>query len=332
MNVRLVVGPIVALLLSSYAPGQQMSRGSGEIVTSRHTAVNAGGDFKQKLLHQIVLEEEAVRQAESAHAANVVLGRAYVQLGESYECAAQWERSEAALDHAVSLFRHAAESSEELADALSQLGGLHIAMGKLRESEKEDQEELKLVEKFGDRLRIARSWSDLAGLSLVQHKFEKARDFAQQALAEFTVNTQADATDRIRARYTLSMALCYLKDWASAIPLLKDAIDEAKADRQPSDFFIGLGDFLLGFVYWKSGNLSDAGLHMQEGTVAMSEQLGWGFPAYMNALKQYAKFLRENQQVEASNVVERRIRQAEAVVDVHSLQSSRGMLGLDGLR
>lgn len=61
--------------------------------------------------------------------------------------------------------------------------------------------------------------------------------------------------------------------------------------------------------------MTDAGLHMKEGTVAMSQQLGWGHPAYLSVLKRDAQFLRENRQVEAANVVERRIRQAEDIVD-----------------
>jgi hypothetical protein len=113
--------------------------------------------------------------------------------------------------------------------------------------------------------------------------------------------------------------------------LLKAAIDEGKAKLQPDDLPIGVGGFLLGYACWKSGNVSDADRFMQEGTAAMSRQLGWGHPAYLSALKQYAQFLRENRQVEAANVVERRIRQAEAVVDVHSIQTSQGMFGFDGL-
>jgi hypothetical protein len=34
----------------------------------------------------------------------------------------------------------------------------------------------------------------------------------------------------------------------------------------------------------------------------------------------------------AANVVERRIRQVEAVVDVHSIQTAQGMFGFGGLR
>jgi hypothetical protein len=71
--------------------------------------------------------------------------------------------------------------------------------------------------------------------------------------------------------------------------------------------------------------------YLERGTAQMNTQLGWGHPVYLKALRCYAQFLHENRQVEAANVVERRIRQAEAVVDVHSIQTAQGMFGFDGL-
>ncbi len=330
MNVRLIASPIFALLLSPFAPGQQPSS-TDEIGGRARVEASAGSAFKQELVRQIALQEETVRKAEAAHATDVELARRYVRLGVSYANLTQWARSEAAMEHAVSLVRHVPEPSEELAEVLTQLGSLHLAMGKLRESEKEELEGLKLREKLGDHLQIARSWNDMGELYLAQKKFEKARDVAQKAVAEVVANKQADVFDRTVARSVLSMAMCYLKDCPSTIPLLKDAIEEAKAKMRPDDFPIGLVDFLLGYAYWKSGNISEAGQHLQDGTSAMNRQLGWGHPAYLNALKQYERFLREDRQVEAADVIQHRVRQAEAVVDVHSIQTAQGVLGIDGL-
>ena len=109
-------------------------------------------------------------------------------------------------------------------------------------------------------------------------------------------------------------------------------IEEAKTMLQPGSFPIGFGNFLLGYAYWKSGNMLDAGPQFQEGTTAMSVQLGWGHPAYLAALRQYATFLKQNKQKDVANALELRIRQAESVVDVHSIQSSQGMFGMNGLR
>jgi tetratricopeptide (TPR) repeat protein len=331
MKARLVVSPVLVLLLSAYAPGQQMSQVAGEVNQPAHATANATA-FKQELTRRIAVQEAIVRQAESAHATNIVLSKSYGRLGLLYEDAAQWKQSEAAMERAVTLLRSTSEPTEDLAWALSQLGNLHILMGKLRESEKEHQEALKLRQSLGDQLQIARSLDDLSALFLSQNKFEKARDFGQQAMAEFVANGRATALDRISARFTLSRALCSIKDCASAIPLLKAALDEAKATLRPDAFPVGLGHFLLGYAYWKSGDMSRANEYMEQGTILINAQLGWGHPAYLKALQCYATFLHENRNVEAANVVERRIRQAEAVVDVHSLQNGQGSFGFTGLK
>jgi tetratricopeptide (TPR) repeat protein len=331
MNVRLVASSVLALLLLSYASGQQTLQGGGEADPTARAAADTG-TFKENLSHRIALEEAAVRQAESAHASNVALSKIYVQLGLFYQDAAQWGASEVVLRHAVSLLRPATEPREELARAISQLGSLHTLMGKLRESERECRESLKLRQSIGDRLQIARSWSDLAALSLLQSKFERARDYAQQAMAEFDTDERASALDKIAARFALARALCSINECASAVPLLKTALDEANAALRPSDFPVGLGHFLLGYAYWKSGDMSRANEYMERGTVLMNTQLGWGHPGYLKALGCYAEFLHENRNVEAANAVERRIRQAQVVVDVRSLQSGPSALGFAGVK
>ncbi len=71
--------------------------------------------------------------------------------------------------------------------------------------------------------------------------------------------TELQPYDRISARYTLSLALCYLKDYSSAFPVVKAALDEAKATMRPIDLPVGFGDFLLGYIYWKFGDIAKAG-------------------------------------------------------------------------
>jgi tetratricopeptide (TPR) repeat protein len=271
-----------------------------------------------------------VRRSEAARVGNVELSKAYEQLGLLYEDAAAWERSEAALRHAISLL--GPERNEDLAVALSDLGNLHILMGKMRETEKEELEALKVRQDLGDPLQIARSWNDLAVLNLQKQKFEKSIDFARRAEAEFVRNEKASALDRITVRLALGEALCSLKDCASAIPMLKATLEEATATLRREELPVGFSTFLLGYAYWKSGEMSLAGEYLERGTTLMSVRLGWGHPAYLKALAHYARYLRENQRIEAAKVVEGQIRQAQAVVDVHSLQTSQGMFSSNGLR
>ena len=330
MNVRLIPNAIVLLLLSHCAGGQSLpAQGADPSRPPIFVAPNTSDAYKQGLLRRVALAQAAVQQAEAAHATNVALSKAYVQLGLWCQNAAQWDRSEAALAHAVALLRNPAgpgeDSNADLAIAISQLASLHVMMAKLRESEKEGQEALRIRLNLGDLLLIARSQDDLAILYLAKQKYEKSRDMARLAEAELVRNARATVLDRVTARITLAESLCNLKECPSAIPLLKTALEEAKAALLPDDFPVGLSDFLLGYAYWKIGNIAGAGEYLERGTEEMSRQLGWGHPAYVRALRCYADFLHENRQVEAARVVERRIKQAEAVVDVHSLKTAQGM-------
>ncbi len=317
MNLRLFICPVLALLLAPWAFGQQ----SLTEIPSR-----------EEILRQIAMCEASIKEAESAHANDEVMAKMYSRLASLEVNAARYGESEAAFEHTISLLRRNPGSSQQLAEELASLGWVHVEMGKMRQAESEELEALKLREGVGDSLEIARSWNSLAAVYLRWRKYAAARDFARRAVDEFAVNQRADVVDKVSSQFGLSMALCSMKDCASAISLLKEGIGIANATFQPKDFPLGVGYFLLGFAYWQSGNLSEAGRFMEQGTAIMKEQLGWGHPAYLNALRQYALFLRKSQRPEEAKTVEHEIRQAEAVVDVHSIQTRAGGDVLAGLR
>jgi tetratricopeptide (TPR) repeat protein len=318
MNVRMVIGSMLALLVCPLVSGQ--------------TTTQTDASPKQEVLRQIAISEAAERKMESAHADNAVLGRGYIELGLLYSDAGLWNKSEANLERAVTVFRHTSGPGDGLAEAVGRLGSLHVVMGKFGESEKEEMEALKIRQNLGDRLQIARSLDDLGGFYLAEHKYAKAKDFAQQAVTEFLSDDKAMPYDRISARYTLSLTLCYLKDYSSAFPVVKAGLDEAKATMRPIDLPVGFGDFLLGYIYWKFGDIPKASEYMEHGNAVMAERLGWQHPTYLGVARQYARFLRENRRVDEAETVERQIRQAEAVVDVGALQTQKGSYGLVGLR
>lgn len=323
MNVRLVVSVVLALSFSFSLAGQQIVSNAGKLVGA--AAVKQEREFRISLL------EDAARRGEANRGPNIDLGKIYGQLGLLYQDVALWARAEAALERAVQLFRRDEASKKELAKAISELGNLHVAMGKLRDSEKEGQEALRIAEELGDKLVIAQSWDDLAGLALAQHKYERARDFAEKAVAEFVANKGSEPFEVISARYTLALADCNLGDYGHAIPLLTDAVDEARTKMSPRDLPAGFGEFLLGYALWKSGDTSAAGAHLEEGIAVVKEQLGWGHPVYLRVLEHYAQYLRETRRLEAANGVMREIRRAEAVVDVRSLETRSAPNGFDGL-
>jgi tetratricopeptide (TPR) repeat protein len=325
MKVRLVASLIVALLIARCAPGQSVPGDARQSGTAVEDITKSSDASRQKLLRGVVVAEAAVQRAEAAHVSNVVLSKAYLQLGLWCQNAALWDRAEAALEHAIALLRHPPDAPADLSAAISQLASLHLMLGRIHESEKEQQEALKIRLGIGDPLLIARSQDDLAILFLAKLKYDKARDLARLAEAEFTRNERADVLDRVTSRVTLSEALCNLNACPSAIPMLMSALEEAKASLPSYEFPIGLSDFLLGYAYWKSGKMTEAAPYLAQGTTEISKQLGWGHPAYLRALKCYAEFLHADRQQDAADVVERRIRQMEAVVDVHSLKTAQGM-------
>jgi tetratricopeptide (TPR) repeat protein len=348
MNFRLLIPSVLVLSLASFVKGEQIC-GNGESVGPVRAAANfivpvvtvgcnrlgASVDnrwgmgqqslteipARAELLRRISVYEAAAKQAQSAGASDDTVAKLYARLASLYEDAGMYSQSEGALDHAIALLRSNAESSGLLATNINYLGMLHVEMGKMRDAEREELEALRLRQNAGDSLEVARSWNTLSGLYFKERKYPSSRDLAQRALDEFSRDKQADVVDGISSRLNLSLALCYMKECPSAVPVLKDAVAIAKIAFKANDFPVGEGEFLLGFAYWKSGDVAGANEYMEEGTSMMKEQLGWGHPAYLNALGQYARFLRENHRMEDAEAVERQIRRAEAVVDVHSIQT-----------
>jgi hypothetical protein len=54
----------------------------------------------------------------------------------------------------------------------------------------------------------------------------------------------------------------------------------------------------------------------------MKIDLGWGHVLYVNAISQYAKFLRQRGQVEEAASAERELRQMLSVVDARTMTAS----------
>lgn len=328
MNARRMIGLIVVLGMSCCGFAQQRLDGT----TGTERSQGDASAVKQKLLDRVAVYESAARNAEQEHTPDLGMARVYWTLGLAYEDAGETGRAEAALTRAVALFRRSDTRGGELAESLDSLGVLHTWVGKMREGVKEEEEALELREKLGDRLLMARSWSSMAAMKIQQKKFGEARDLAQKAVDEFASDPQATLNDGLAARYALGMAMCKQKDFAGAVPVLREAVGDAKAAPAPQEMPVGIGEFLLGYAYWKSGDVANAGREMKTGVATLETQMGWGAPSYVHVLRLYAEYLHETRNVEEASSVERRIQQAESVVSVGALQSNRGVFGFDGLR
>jgi tetratricopeptide (TPR) repeat protein len=330
---RYLVAVMLVGSLVGFAVGQQVGQGEGgsaQPKSAEASRIKVEFPDRPELLRRIALYEAAARKAEAAHPTDGSLVKIYLELGLMYETLAMYPRSEEATRRAIWLLRDGAPS--DLADATSDLARLHIATGEFRQAEREESESLRLRERVGEPVAIARSWNQLATVYLKRHQNKKAVEFAQKAMGVLGEGPKVDPVDRIGVRFTLARALCDSRECGRAIPLLQEAIALSKDTFGTDGLPVGFCNFLLGYAYWKSGDMDAASLWMERGTTRMKVELGWGHPGYLDALTQYAEFLRERGRKEAAVALEREVKQAQAVVDVRTLATRPGALGLAGSR
>lgn len=285
---------------------------------------------KPELLRRIALYEAAERSAERAHTGTESMVRIYSNLAALYEDACMYSRSEEVMHREIAMLRSGPQ--DELADAIGHLAVLHIAMGEMRQAEKDDFEALRISESMGNPVGVALTWTDLADVDIKQRHYKQALDYAQRAMAVLAENPKVDVADRIVVRQTLAYALCGLKECGQAIPILKDAIEMEKSSYGADSLMVGTGYYLLGYTYWQNGDMEDAAELMARGTARMKVDLGWGHTIYLNAMTQYARFLRQRGQKEAAASAEREVKMANAVVDARSLTTSSSAFAGAGSR
>jgi tetratricopeptide (TPR) repeat protein len=309
---------LIAVFIFAFAGTFANGQSVGAIAPLAAVVPQSKAEFpgKPELLRRIGLYEAAARKAETAHTDRKSLVKIYANLGGLYEDAAMYPKAEDAMLRAISLLR--AGPQDELAEEIGHLAVLHVAMGELREAERNQMEALAIRESVGDPTGIALTWNDLADLYIKNRQYKKALDYAQRAMDVLADRPDLSTSDRIAVRQTLAFALCGVGNCEKAIPLLKDALELSKSSFGADSLPVGIDEYLLGYAYWQSGNLHDAAEWMGQGIARMKVDLGWGHTIYVNALRQYAKFLQKTGQTEAAASADIEVHQAEALVDARS--------------
>jgi tetratricopeptide (TPR) repeat protein len=315
----LMIRSLIAILMFACAGTLVNGQPGGATVPAAAVVPQSKAEFpgKPELLRRIALYEAAARKAETAHTDRESLVKIYANLGGLYEDAAMYPKAENTLLRAISLLREGPQ--DELAEEIGHLAVLHLAMGEVREAEKNQMQALAIRERVGDQVGIALTWNDLADLYFKKRQYKKALDYAQRAMGVLADRPDVSASDRIAVRQTLALALCGVGNCEKAISLLKDAIELSKGSFGVDSLPVGVDEYLLGYVYWQNGDMNDAAEWMGRGIARMKVDLGWGHAIYVNAVGQYAKFLRKTGQTEAAASAESEVHQAEALVDVRTL-------------
>ncbi len=284
---------------------------------------------RPELLRQISIYEEAARKGEAAHASEGYMAKVYVGLASMYADLAMYPRSEEALQRGIALLRRDSEPKRgELASAIDDLGMLHVTMGDLNKGEKEGQQALQIRLKEGDRLAIGASYRQLAALYLKRREFKKSVDFGERAMDAIGQDPLVNPDDWVAVRYTVARALDESGSYGRAIPLLQQGIEQAKVSFGATSLPVGMGDYQMGLTCWHDGQTVEAARWFERGIGLMKVELSWGHPTYINALREYAKFLKQHGTEEAALAVEREIHQADAKVDVSTMAKMPGSASL----
>ena len=290
---------ILACLAACCASGLQLN---AQILTK--------GDLQRE-----TAEYEAYsRSAEPPHMPAVEAGRIWLHLGILYQHAGKYGLSEITYEHAMRLLTIAPVSQPDLADAIDDLGTLYMETGNLKGAEDAESKAMKMREATGLESELLQSWYHLATLYLREHQADKSRSFAQRAFDAFSKDINAIPEDKIGAQIVLSASLCQSHRYPEAITLLQSALQLSNDLYGPEQFPTGLNTFLLGYAYWKSGDLVSANKLMQRGSDILGKTLEW-HPAYLYVLTQYAQFLRKAHKQDAAHAIEKEIKQRSA--DLH---------------
>jgi tetratricopeptide (TPR) repeat protein len=255
--------------------------------------------------------EAASRSAEPPHMPAVEAGRIWLHLGILYQHSGRYGQSEITYEHAMTLLTIAPVSQPDLADAMDGLGTLYMETGNLKGAEDAESKAMEMREATGLESELRQSWYHLATLYLREHQAAKSRSFAQRASDAFSKDINAIPEDKIGAQIVLSASLCQSHRYPEAIALLQSALQLSNDLYGPEEFPTGLNTFLLGYAYWKSGDLVSANKLMQRGSDILRKTLEW-HPAYLHVLTQYAQFLRKAHRRDAAHDIEQEIKQERA--------------------
>jgi len=277
---------------------------------------------KAQVLRLIDWNEAEVRKAEVTHGDREHLVSKYSALAVLYTDAGMGLKTEDAFRRALALLKDGPQ--DRLADELEQLGVLQMAMGELRQAERDEMQALEIRQALGDPVGLALAESQIAGIYDFERKFAKARDHAEKAYDALAGRADVDAADRIGVWHTLGFALTGLQNCERGIEVLKDALEMARSNPGPGDASLGYSEYLLGFGYWQCSDRDHAAAWLQRGTTDMTAEFGFGHAMYVNAMKQYAQFLRQYGQLEEAVAAEAVVHQAESVVDANTLTTRAG--------
>lgn len=280
---------------------------------------------------KIRLQEFAVHQTPGS-----ADGVAWLKLAILYQDAARYTDSESAYRKAISLLK--TKDRATFATALDQMGTLFVEQGKFSKAEPLERKALAIRQDTKDTMAIGVSYTHLAILFYGRHDLASAEADAEMAASILIPEHSADSAEnhatpeeQMSALINLSLMRCARGACDRAIHDLDRALNLAHAHYAINSVPVGLIDFLLGYAHWKNGDDRTAEELMLAGTTEMEDQLGWGHPTYVAALRQYRSFLAKRGEVAEANELSGRIASLEKSPQAAVRKSDSILIGLNQL-
>jgi tetratricopeptide (TPR) repeat protein len=280
---------------------------------------------KEELQKQIATYESASLRATSPEMSPLQAGHIWLRLATLYQDAGMYGQSERAYEHAMRLLTIAPVSKPDLATAIDSLGTLYMETGNVKEAEHAESKALRIREESNLESDLPRSWYHLATLYLREHRSGAARQFAERAANAFFADSNSVPEDKIGSLLVLGSSLCQTRKYSEAITRLESASRMATETYGPDTFPAGFSAFLLGYTYWKNGNLSSAEGLMQRGTETMGKELGWEHPAYLAVMARYARFLHEEHRQDEARSIEKQLKRMRVQLNANLAAHGHGL-------
>jgi tetratricopeptide (TPR) repeat protein len=289
---------------------------------------HAQSSDEEDLQEQIHKYEAISAQADPPAMSPIPAGLIWTHLGQLYEDAAMYPQSESAYGRAIRLLKAAPGADAERASAIDGLGTLYMMWGDTSQAERAELEALSIRQTKGLTPDLAKSWYHLSELAQREHKLDKARDYAQRAVDQLETEPAPNADEEINARFTLGVALCGLRRYPEAIAMMRAAMEIVHRTDQPGDLSTGFGSFVLGFTYWKSGDLESARSLMKDGAATIQKQLGWSHPVCRALMYEYRQYLRNTHQKDEARAIGDELKQHGGT---DGLRPGQGTLSIEAL-
>jgi tetratricopeptide (TPR) repeat protein len=255
--------------------------------------------------------------------------REWLKFSVLLQDAGRYRESENAYQRTIALLR--APDPLTVADVFDHMGTMYVESGQLSKADPVERHALAIREHQHDLLGSGVSHMHLAMLLLGQNDLRSAETEAQSAVnllvpeyAHLAGVSSASPEEKMTALIDLALVRTASGASRTSIPALQWALQIAQKNYPDNSVPVGYIEFLLGYTFWKGGNLSCAGDLMSQGTQKLATQIGWGHPTYLRVLRQYLPFLVETKQRDKAHQVSNEIARLDHSVNSFTMASEQG--------